>query len=196
MGKRYEINPDKTLMLGVDLQKAFGEAVDVPHASAAVENARKALDIWRPLGAVVLTRHVYTDPGEVGRLDDFIPGIYEALKTDSPLVELYEGVYEEGDILIDKTRYNALLGTRLTEILGERETETVVVCGLTTPICVESTVRALMMNDLRVVLLHDACASQALGNLTPKQAHDSAVQTMGALFAQPITTSEFIEQIS
>jgi nicotinamidase-related amidase len=195
---KYEIMPDKTVMIGVDLQKAFGEAVPVPGAAEAVENAVVALDQFRDraLGAVVLTRHAYTDPDQVGRLEDFLPGIFDALNADSPLAQLYDGVQRHGDTIIDKTRFSALQRTMLGEMIDERDFDTAVVFGLTTPICVESTVRELMMRDLKVILLEDACASQQLGGLSPAQAHESAVQTMGALFAETISTSEFISRTS
>jgi nicotinamidase-related amidase len=196
----YYIHPGKSVMIGVDLQKAFGEAVPVPDAPAAVENAKLALNHYRQwaLGAAVLTRHVYTEPAEVGRLKDFIPNIYEVLCEDSPLTQLYDGVHHDGDIVIDKTRYNALHGRQLARprfidrMRGKLDTA--IVCGLTTPICVESTVRELMMRDFKVILLEDACASQQLGSLSPRQAHEAAVQTMGALFAEPISTAEFISR--
>ena len=196
MTDRYEINPGSTLMLGVDLQTAFGEAVVVPDVAAAVENARRALNHWRPLGSIVLTRHLYNNPSEVGRLDDFLPGIFEALRAGSPLAELYDGVQGQGDRVIDKTRFSALVRTPLAEILEDPKIETVVGFGLTTPICVESTLREAMMRyDKKVILLHDACASQALGELSPQEAHIAARETMGALFAQLMTTDEFIKSI-
>src|SRR5438270_13324228 len=97
---KYEIKPDKTLMIGVDLRRAFGEAVQVPGAAAAVENAKLALDHFRErgLGAVVLTRHAYTDPSQVGRLEDFLPGIFDVLNVNSPLAQLYDEVRKDGDI--------------------------------------------------------------------------------------------------
>lgn len=200
----YYINPGKSVMIGVDLQKAFGEAVPVPDAPAAIENAKLALDHYRQLalGATVLTRHVYTDPSQVGRLQDFIPGIYEVLHIDSPVAQFYDDIQQEGDLVLDKTRYNALHGNGLSALSSPRRDfalgkfNTAIVCGLTTPICVESTVRELMMRDVKVVLLEDACASQQLGTLSPRQAHEAAVQTMGALFAETITTAEFIDRTS
>lgn len=191
-----EINPDHTALIGVDLQRAFGNSIPVPHAASAVENSRLAIQHWRLMGAIVLTKHIYSNPGEVGLLSDFIPPVYDVLSAESDQSELYEGIQEEGDIVVPKTRFSAFVGTGLGEMLGRREIDTAVVCGLTTPICVESTVRDLMMRDFKVILLEDACASQQLGTLSPEDAHDSAVQTMGALFAHVESTAQFIDRTS
>ncbi|MEK7472331.1 MAG: cysteine hydrolase [Patescibacteria group bacterium] len=191
----YSINPDQTLMLGVDWQLAFGGAIPVPGATRAFERFRSALNHWRPIGRVALTQHTYTNPTEVGRLADFIPPVYELLSEGSSDAQLYPGIYQDEDLLISKTRFNALIGTDLDKYLDEENIDTVVVGGLTTPICVQTTVDALMMSDRKVILLEDACASQALGELSPEEAHNSAIQRMGALFAEVISTAEFIDRI-
>jgi nicotinamidase-related amidase len=196
MAEKYAIDPDKALMLGIDWQVAFGDAIPVPHAHEAAMNGLLALEHWRPVGKVVLTRHVYRHPSEVGRLSDFIPPVYDVLRNDSPQAELYPGFQQDGDILIDKTRFNALHGTQLDELLDENGIDTVIVHGLTTPICVQTTVDGLMMGDRKVVLLDDACASQAMGNASPEEAHYNAVQRMKSLFAEVIPTAEFLNRIS
>jgi nicotinamidase-related amidase len=196
VAEKYEIDPDKTLMLGIDWQVAFGDAIPVPHAAEAAINGLLALEHWRPLGKVVLTRHVYSDPSEVGRLSDFIPPVYEVLRIDSPQAELRPGFHQAGDILIDKNRFNALRGTQLDEILDENGIDTVIVHGLTTPICVQTTVDGLMMGDRKVILLEDACASQAMEKASPEEAHYNAVQRMKSLFAEVIPTAEFLDRIS
>lgn len=193
MGERI-INPARTLMLGIDLQRAFGDAVPVPQAPEAVANAIRALNAWRPVGRIVLTCHVYKDRAQVGRLDDFLPGVYDVLREGSPLAELYDGVKHD-DPVMQKTRFNALIGTELDRILRTTGIRKVIVFGLTTPICVQTTVDALMMSDRRVVLLEDACASQAMGQVSPEDAHYNAVQRMGSLFAEVISTDTFIDQL-
>lgn len=190
------IDPDRTLMLGIDWQVAFGTAIEVPQAVPALENALKALEHWRSMGKVVLTRHVYRTSEDVGRLEDFIPGVFDLLHIDSAAAELYSGVQQPGDTVIDKRRFNALLETDLDRMLDKDKIDTVVVHGLTTPICVQTTVDALMMSNRRVILLEDACASQAMNTVSPEVAHYNAVQRMGAMFAQVFSTQEFIERTS
>jgi hypothetical protein len=48
------------------------------------------------------------------------------------------------------------------------------------------------MSGIKVVLLEDACASQAIGQFSAEQAHLAAIERMGYLFAQIETTAGFI----
>jgi nicotinamidase-related amidase len=73
--------------------------------------------------------------------------------------------------------------------------DTVVVGGLTTPICVQTTVDALSMTGFKVIVLADACASQAIGTLSAEQAHAAAIQRMAYLFAAVEDTEEFVGKV-
>ena len=48
---------------------------------------------------------------------------------------------EDGDIVVKKHRYSGFARTELDRVLGERGRETIVVCGVSTNVCVESTAR-------------------------------------------------------
>jgi nicotinamidase-related amidase len=192
------INLEDSVLLIVDPQVAFGTAVPVPNVSTALVNIQKAAELWRSKGGrVFLTKHVFANPLEVGRVADFLgEGIYEALRTDSPLAEFYPDLFLPEDIIIKKTRFNALEGTNLESQLRALNIEKVVVCGLTTPICVGTTVDALTMKDFKVFLLEDACASQAMGELNAFEAHRAAVERMRYLFAEILATNEFTTRVT
>lgn len=187
------ISVKDTMLLIVDPQTAFGTAVPVPNVEVALANIRRAAKMWRGKGGrVFLTKHVFANPCEVGRVADFLgDGIYEALKTGSPLAEFYPDLLMPKDTVIKKTRFNALEGTNLESQLRAFKIEKVVVCGLTTPICVGATVDALNMKDFKVSVLEDACASQAMGALNANDAHAAAIERMRYLFAEIRSTDEF-----
>jgi hypothetical protein len=50
------------------------------------------------------------------------------------------------------------------------------------------------MSGIKVVLLEDACASQAIGGLSPEQTHRAAIDRMGYAFAQIVTTAALCRQ--
>lgn len=192
---QYSIEPSQAVFLAVDIQRAFGEAVPVPGAEEAIANVRCALAAWRSTGGrVILTRHAYESKGEVGRLADFLPNIFDALHVDSPLSELHDGIYEDGDEIIRKTRFSAVLGTDLLARLETSGIETVIVAGLTTPICDQATVDSLSMQGFKVLVIGDACASQPVGSLSADEAHRAAVERMGYVFAEVVSTDEFVER--
>jgi len=190
---QYLTNPSEATLLVIDPQKAFGQAVEVPNVESALYNMRRALKYWRELKrSLFFTEHVYESPADVGRIDDYLPGIYQVLHRGSPLAGFHGDIVEPKDIIISKNRFNAAMGTDLIPRLRKQGIKMVVIAGLTTPICVQTTVDALMMSDYQVVVLEDACASQAMGNTSAQDAHRAAIERMRTMFAHVITTDEFI----
>lgn len=192
----YPIDPATTALVSVDFQVGFGRDSwePVPHADAAVRNFIRAAQAWREIGGTVIHVHIAYTPerGPTGRMTDFISDIAGALAKDSPATVFYDGLIQDGDILVPKTTFSAVISSDLLAQLQSRHFDTAVVGGLTTPICVQTTVDGLSMSGIKVVLLEDACASQAIGRFSAEQAHQAAVDRMGYLFAQIETTAGFI----
>jgi biuret amidohydrolase len=195
----YPVAPDTTALLSIDCQFGFGAGSweQVPHADAAVENLRKASRAWRECGgAVVHVQTVYTPDREPsGRITDFEPGVADALAEGTRAAEAYPDLVLDGDLVVYKTTFSAVLSSDLVDQLRARNIDTVVVGGLTTPICVQTTVDGLSMVGLKVILLADACASQAIGTLSAEQAHAAAVQRMAYLFAAVEDTGAFVARV-
>jgi biuret amidohydrolase len=195
----YPVAPGTTVLLSIDCQFGFGAGSweQVPHADTAVENFRKASRAWRECGgAVVHVQTVYTpERGPSGRITDFEPGVADALAEGTRAAEAYPDLVLDGDLVVYKTTFSAVLSSDLVDQLRVREIDTVVVGGLTTPICVQTTVDGLSMVGLKVILLADACASQAIGSLSAEQAHAAAIQRMAYLFAAVEDTGDFIARV-
>lgn len=85
-----------------------------------------------------------------------------------------------GEVVVHKFRPDGFLGTPLEALLRAAGIETVVVCGLFTEGCVESTVRSASYRDFHVVLVDDAVSS-----VVP-ELHDGALRLMRSrYFAAP-----------
>ena len=195
----YPVAPGTTALLTVDCQFGFGAGSweQVPHADAAVENLRRAGRAWRECGgAVVHVQTAYTpERPPSGRITDFEPGIAEALAAGTRAAEAYPDLVLDGDLVVYKTTFSAVLSSDLVGQLRARGVDTVVVGGLTTPICVQTTVDGLSMTGLKVIVLVDACASQAIGTLSAEQAHAAAIARMAYLFAAVEDTDAFVAQV-
>jgi nicotinamidase-related amidase len=90
------------------------------------------------------------DPGPMGRIlirgeagHDIIPELY-------PL---------DSEIVIDKPGKGAFYATELGEVLQRYGIENLLVCGVTTEVCVNTTVREANDRGYRCVVLADGCAS-------------------------------------
>lgn len=93
---------------------------------------------------------------------------------------------EAGDIVVRKHRYSGFARTGLDRILRDRDRETIVVCGVSTNVCVESTARHGFDLDYYVVIPEDACASWN------SELHQAALATARHRYAVVCSTSEVI----
>jgi len=66
---------------------------------------------------------------------------------------------EESDIVLEKRRFSAFLGTNLDDRLRGMSVDTIVVAGIGTPVCVLTTALDGVAHDFKVVLLEDCCAA-------------------------------------
>jgi ureidoacrylate peracid hydrolase len=160
-------------------------------AESAVRQAAVAVRQARAAGVpVIYTRHQYRPgradegqrlsdlSGDLAAMGGLAAGSWDAAVVD----ELGAG---PGDLYVDKVRFDAFLWTSLDPLLRGLGAESLVVCGVVTNICVESTVRAAFMRDYRVTLLADGCAAQ-----TPRL-HDLGVEVMGSCgFASVATVAD------
>ena len=197
----YDLGPDHTVLLGVDFQQAFGDGAweHTPDAPAAVARFREAAAAWRGVGGrVLLCREIYYPsdyPGPDGRpLAEVVA--HHPLMSGRDNAELYPGLVEPGDLVMRKTGFSAVATGNLLEILREHGWDTVVMGGLTTPICVGTTADGLSMAGVRVVVLEDACASQSFEGFSAQEAHAFALARLRYQFGQTLTTAQFRERVT
>jgi ureidoacrylate peracid hydrolase len=149
-------------------------------AQEAVRNAAVAVGQARRAGLpVVFTRHVYRP----GRADEGA-----SLKANSPALAGLNGlaatswdaqVMDElgcgpDDLVVDKTRFDAFQWTSLEPLLRGLGVDELVICGVITNICVETTVRSAFMRDYPVTLLADCCAAKT------RRLHELSIEVLSA----------------
>ncbi len=66
---------------------------------------------------------------------------------------------QENEIVVIKHRYSGFVGTNLEQILRALKIQNLIVTGVATNVCVESTARDGFMRDFFVVLVSDCCGS-------------------------------------
>jgi isochorismate hydrolase len=137
----YDLSPDHTVLLGVDFQQGFGDGAweHTPDAPAAVTNFRAAAASWRGAGGrVIMCREIYHPSDFSGADGEPIADVvaHHPLMSGRDNAEFYPGLVEPEDLVMRKTGFSAVAAGNLLEILGENGWDTVVMGGLTTPICV------------------------------------------------------------
>jgi ureidoacrylate peracid hydrolase len=94
----------------------------------------------------------------------------------------------DDEVVIDKTRQSAFVGTDLEERLRSLGVESLIFCGVTTNMCVESSVRDAYARDLRVTVVSDASAAPS------PELHQAALTSFVYGFGpDPIATVDEIE---
>lgn len=185
-------------LIVVDMQNGFVHergscaTAGFPVAALApsVAPCRKAVDIARRASVpIVFTRYTYRADFKDGgfMLREKFPMLADAKALvagswDQAILE--ELGARPDDFIIDKNRPSSFHGTPLESYLRGLGVESVVVCGVTTNCCVETTVRDAAQRDLRTFVLSDAVAEW------DEDRQAGALKTMGLLFAHLLTTDQ------
>lgn len=99
----------------------------------------------------------------------------------------YELEPEEGDIIVNKHRYSAFIHTRLDSILRSMQINTLIMAGVSTNVCVESTARDGFMLDYNILFLSDCTAAFS------QDAHDMALKNIDQYFGSVISSEAMID---
>jgi ureidoacrylate peracid hydrolase len=99
------------------------------------------------------------------------------------------------DIIVDKQRYGAFTGTDLEMILRTRGIDTVIVSGIATNICCETTAREAAQHDFRVVFLSDGTATREMNGVSAQDLQRATLASLGMVFAQIATIDEVVDKL-
>jgi isochorismate hydrolase len=90
---------------------------------------------------------------------------------------------------IRKTRYDAFFDTPLESLLNEEEIHQVVIGGLMTHLCCETTARSAFMRGFEVFFLVDGTATYT------EDFHRASLLNLAHGFATPILVAEILEAL-
>jgi len=102
---------------------------------------------------------------------------------------------QAGDIVLYKTRFSGFYQTDLDATLKKLGIKYLIVTGVTTSICVESTVRDAMFRDYLCVLLRD-CMSEPIGHDLPRTNHEASLLNVEVLFGWVSDSDQFIKALA
>jgi len=98
------------------------------------------------------------------------------------------------DIVLYKTRFSGFYNTDLHTTLKKLNIKYLLLTGVTTSICVESTVRDAMFRDYLCVLLSD-CMSEPIGHDLPRTNHDASLLAVETLFGWVSDSGQFLKAL-
>ncbi len=207
-------DPSRTALLVIDLQRDFcspgGYAnqagIDIAPMQAVVVNAVRLLKAARAAGLLV----VHTREGHLSDLSDCpATKLQRSVDAGAPIGSLgplgrllvrgeqghdfVDAVRPlSGEEVIDKPGYGAFHQTRLSRVLSDRGIEQLIVCGVTTEVCVHSTLREAVDRGFLCTTVSDATAASTPALQAPALA---MIGVEGGIFGQVRSTDDVVASL-
>lgn len=152
-------DPDRAALLVLDMQDYFLRETShafIPSAPAILPNIQMLVETFhahaRP---IIFTRHVNTD-ADAGMMSHWWRNV---IRADSPDSEITSALDTSTGSVIQKSQYDAFFKTELNALLLGREVGQVLVTGVMTHLCCETTARSAFVRGFEVFLCIDGMAS-------------------------------------
>ncbi len=154
--------PERCALLVIDAQRIFldpDSRAFLPLSVAAARRLGRLVEVWRQAALpLVFTRHVHRNPAEDGgAMARWWRSLIMDGSAESELVEALAP--RDGERVIKKSRYSAFANTELEMVLRSLGIRDVLIGGVMTNLCCETTAREAFVRDFNVFLLGDGTAA-------------------------------------
>ena len=214
------IDPARTAVIVVDMENDFAAkggmfdraGVDISGAQKAIAPTAKVLAAARQARIkIIYLKMGYRDdlsdlgtPDSVNRTRHLKFGVGQKIRApdgresrmlirdtwDTEIVP--ELKPQPNDVVLYKTRFSGFYQTDLDATLKKLGIKYLIVTGVTTSICVESTVRDAMFRDYLCVLLKD-CMSEPIGHDLPRTNHEASLLNAEVLLGWVSDSEQFVK---
>jgi len=151
--------PGQSALLVLDMQRYFLENSShayVPSAQALIPGIGELIQEYTMRNLpVILTRHLNSAQNAKLMARWWKELIHEA----NPLSEIIEELHVSKGIVLKKSQYDAFYDTSLEDILKKNRVNQVVICGVMTHLCCETTARSAFMRGFEVFFTVDGTAT-------------------------------------
>ena len=181
--------PNRSALLLLDMQRYFLEPSShayVPSAVAIIPGLRRLVQAYYALRLPILfTRHLNTAE-DAGNMSTWWR---DMITSDNPLSQIAPEFEPGMGVAITKSQYDAFHETILEELLCGRNVSQVVVCGVMTHLCCETTARSAFMCGFEVFFTIDGTATYNEGF------HQATLLNLAHGFAKPVLVSELLARL-
>lgn len=176
-------------LLVLDMQDFFIS----PESHAFIPSAPKLVPVVLELAEefeahnlpVIYTRHLNTakNAGMMSRW------WRDTITAENPLSKIHSAFDTSWAGIIDKTQYDAFYGTRLDELLNQLGASTVVITGVMTNLCCETTARSAFVRGYRVLMPVDGTATMNM------ELHRATTANLAHGFTKPVSASSVLRYV-
>jgi nicotinamidase-related amidase len=189
---RMRLHVPKSALLVIDMQRFFADPACkgyLPCTAAILPNLRQLLATFRRARRpVIFTRHAHhpemLDAGIM--VQWWKENIVEGTPESEILPELAPRANEK---VVTKHRYSAFFDTDLETVLRSLKVEDLVLCGVMTNMCVESTARDAYFRDYRSFVPADATGAPT------EEMHRASLLNLSYGFAWVTTAAAIVKQV-
>lgn len=187
---RLALDPGRAALLVIDMNVYFASPAGrsyLPMTEPVIPNLKRLLEFWRTAGApVIFTRHGHEGDHDLGMLGRFFS---DYIRVDEPEAEIISELSPyDNETVIRKKTYDAFLGTPLSSILEEKGVDQVLVTGVLTHMCCETTARSAFCRGFEVYVAVDAMASSS------EERHLGSLLSMADSVAVMMSTTEILDR--
>jgi len=189
---KMKINRGKSVLMVIDMQNHFldeNSPAFTCGGPAIIPNVKKLITAFRKAGRpVVFTRHVHSPE----KIDCGIMGWWWSgmCIEGSPESEIDRELHPlKNEKVIFKHRYSAFYNTDLETVLRCMKVEDIVITGVMTNMCCESTVRDAYFRDYRVFFPADGNGAMN------EEMHLASLMTLSYGFAYVTTVEKIVRQM-
>jgi len=189
--KNFKFLPQNSALLVIDMQDYFlnkDSHAFIPAAKTIIPNINLIIKEYRKRAyPIIFTFHALAKDEKPGIMGKWWSDL---LRVNNPLSKIHLAFnLRENDIVIRKSRYSAFIGTNLDQILKEKKIDTLVITGIMTHLCCESTAREAFMKDYEVYFVVDATATDT------ESLHFSSLKTLTDGFVIPLKTDAILKEV-
>ncbi len=185
----FDLSASKTALLVLDMQKYFLEPTShayIPSSKAIIPRINDLIRIFREINRpIIFTRHLNDEQNAK------LMSVWwkDLIRSDQPKSEIDDDLAYEGMTLINKSQYDAFYNTDLEKILHEQGIEQLIVCGVMTHLCCETTIRSAFVRGFECFFPIDATAAYNLDQ------HRATFTNLSHGFAIPTNCKTIIKEL-
>lgn len=185
----FRIDPEDAALIVLDMQRYFLDPEShafIPSAEAIVPGILQLVQMFQELELPVLfTRHTNT-PQNAGPMEKWW---HYTIKREDPMSELIPVFAELEPDILEKEQYDAFYNTDLEEWLREQDIKQLIIGGVMTHLCCETTARSAFIRGFEVFFLIDGTATYTI------DFHKSSLLTLSHGFAHPVRVKEVADRL-
>ena len=178
--------PDHSALLVLDVQNFFLDSSShafIPSIKAVLSNIKSVIyEYYRAGHLIVFTRHLNTN----NNAHMMAKWWRDIITIDNPLSEISDEIDISTGVIVLKNQYDAFYDTNLMDILTGSNVNQLVICGVMTHLCCETTARSAFMRGLEVFFTIDGTATYN------EQFHMASLRNLSHGFATPSLVSEIV----